>query len=71
MLCVQLGEKLEKRLDDLCNATKREKEDYVREALEEYLQEQEDVLIAESRLHDSSDPAIGLEEMRRRLGLGD
>ena len=41
----------------------------MRETLEEFLQEQEDILISESRLRDSSDPTISLEEMRRRLGL--
>jgi RHH-type transcriptional regulator, rel operon repressor / antitoxin RelB len=69
MICVQLDERLEKRLDALCRATKRKKEDYLRQALEDLLDEQEDILIARSRLRESSDPVISLEEMRKRLDL--
>ncbi len=69
MLCVQLDENLEKKLDALCRTAKRTREDIVRELVEEYLLEEEDVLIAESRLSDAGDAVIGIDEMRRRLGL--
>lgn len=69
MLCVQLDESLEKKLDALCRVAKRNREDLVREILEEYILEQEDVIVAESRLRDTGDPVIGIDEMRRRLGL--
>lgn len=69
MLCVQLDENLEKKLDALCRAANRSREDIVRELVEEYLLEEEDVLIAESRLLDAGDAVIRIDEMRRRLGL--
>lgn len=69
MLCVRLNEKLQKRFGDFCSKMKRSEEEIVVEALDFYLEEQEDLLIATSRLKDESDQVIGIDEMRRRLGL--
>jgi predicted DNA-binding protein len=68
MLCVQLDENLEKKLDDLCAATARNREDCLREALENYIEDMEDIIVATRRLNDG-EPAIGLEEARRLLDL--
>jgi RHH-type transcriptional regulator, rel operon repressor / antitoxin RelB len=68
MLCVQLDESLEKKLDDLCAATARNREDCLREALENYIEDMEDIIIATGRLNDG-EPAISLEEARRLLDL--
>ena len=69
MICLRLNENLQKRLGDLCSRMKRSQEATVIEALELYLEEQEDLLVATSRMADESDPVIGVDEMRRRLGL--
>jgi RHH-type transcriptional regulator, rel operon repressor / antitoxin RelB len=68
MLCVQLDEGLEKRFDELCAAVARNREDCLREALENYIEDLEDIIVARERLNDG-EPAIGMEEARRLLGL--
>jgi len=52
MLNVRIGEELENRLDTLSKETGRTKTYYVKEALEQYILNAEDVYIAESRLED-------------------
>jgi len=69
MLCLNLDQNLQKRLGEFCSKMKRSQEDAVIEALELYLEDQEDLLVATTRLNDESDPVIGIDEMRRRLGL--
>ncbi len=49
MLGVRLPEDLEKRLDQLSKETHRSKSYYVKRALEEFLQDQEDYLLALAR----------------------
>ena len=67
MLAVRLPEKLEIRLTDLAVKTGRSKSYYVRHAVEEFLQDEEDYLLAVSRL-EKNNPRISLEEMERRFG---
>jgi len=69
MLAVRLDEQLEKRLNNLSKNTGRSKSYYVKKAIEEFLDEREDVLLAVSRSEDSKDAVISLEEMRKKLGL--
>jgi RHH-type rel operon transcriptional repressor/antitoxin RelB len=52
MLNVRLGTQLENRLDILSKETGRTKTYYVKEALERYIQDAEDIYIAESRLEE-------------------
>ena len=52
MLNVRVGEELESRLNVLSKETGRTKTYYVKEALEQYMQNAEDVYIAKSRLED-------------------
>jgi RHH-type rel operon transcriptional repressor/antitoxin RelB len=68
VLTVRLSSKLENRLNKLAKRTGRPKSYYAKKALEAFLDEQEDYLIALSRLEDKL-PAIPLEEVVRRLGL--
>jgi RHH-type transcriptional regulator, rel operon repressor / antitoxin RelB len=68
MLTVRLSPKLEARLNRLAKRTGRPKAYYAKKALEEFLDEQEDYLIALSRLENKL-PAIPLEEVVKRLGL--
>ncbi len=68
MLTVRLSSKLETRLNRLARRTGRPKSYYAKKALEAFLDEQEDYLIALSRLENKL-PAIPLEEVVKRLGL--
>jgi len=74
MLTIRLPAELEDRLNILADTTKRPKSFYVREALERSLADMEDVYLAEAaleRFRASGEKAVTLEEMERRLGLGD
>ena len=68
MLTVRLDPELEARLDELAEATGRSKSHYVRQALEEFLEDRADYLLAISLL-EKNDPTIGLVELRRELGI--
>ena len=52
MLAIRLPAEIEDRLDALAKATGRTKSFYVREAILEYLDDLEDVYLAEKRLED-------------------
>lgn len=69
MLGIRLDKKIEKRLEKLAKATGRSKSYYAKKAIEEFLEEREDYLLAISRLEDPTDEVINLDEMRRRIGL--
>lgn len=74
MIAVRLPEDIEKRLADLAKATGRTKTFYVREAVLEYLDELEDIYLAEKRLgqyYAGKDKGKTLEEVERELGLVD
>lgn len=74
MLGVRLPESLEKRLDALAVQTHRSKSYYVKRALTEFLEEQEDYLLATSQYEDflkSGKKAIPLDEIKKKYGLDD
>lgn len=66
MLAVRLPEQLESRLTSLAKSTHRSKSYYVQRALEEFLADQEDHLLALARL-EKNNPRLTLEEMEKRL----
>jgi len=68
MLTVRLSPKLEAKLNKLVRRTGRPKSYYARQALAEFLDEQEDYLIAVSRLENEL-PAVPLNKVIKRLGL--
>ena len=68
MLTVRVPASLDKRLEKLARRTGRSKSFYAKRALAEFLEEQEDYLIAVSRLEDDL-PSIPLSEVVKRLGL--
>ena len=55
-IAVRLNARLEERLERLAKRTGRSKSLYIRRALEEYLDEQEDYLIALQRLEEDLPP---------------
>ncbi|HLB90618.1 MAG TPA: ribbon-helix-helix protein, CopG family [Terriglobales bacterium] len=68
MLTVRLSPKLEARLNKLAKRTGRPKAYYAKRAIAEFLDEQEDYLIAVARLEDEL-PPIPLSKVVKRLGL--
>lgn len=68
MLTLRLPAKMAKRLNRLSKRTGRPKAYYAKKALGEFLEEQEDYLIAISRLEENL-PPIPLAEVVKRLGL--
>ena len=69
---VRLPEEAERRLDALARETGRSKAFYIREAIEEYLDDMEDVFLAEKRLEElraGRSGTVPLDEVMRRYGL--
>ena len=72
MLALRLDDELEKRIADLATRQGRNKSALVREALIRYMEDQEDIEMAEAALkNQSGKPTYSLEEVRRELGLED
>ena len=72
MLAIRLPKEIEQRLDALAKATGRTKAFYVREALVEYLDDLEDIYLAEKRLEDlraGHIRAVTLSDAMRRYGM--
>ena len=70
MLSVRLPDAIENRLSLLAEKTKRSKSYYVEHALEKFLDDEEDYLLALSRLEEKG-PNISLEEAKKQLGFSD
>jgi RHH-type rel operon transcriptional repressor/antitoxin RelB len=68
MLAVRLDPVLEKKLDRLAHETGRSKSYYVKQAIENFLEEKEDYLLALSVL-ERDEPRKSLGELRKELGL--
>jgi RHH-type rel operon transcriptional repressor/antitoxin RelB len=72
MLAIRLPEDIEKRLDALAKATGRTKTYYAREAIFEYLNDLEDIYLAEQRLADlraGRSGTISLQEVMESYGF--
>lgn len=70
MTSIRLPEELETRLEKLALENKRSKSFYIREALESYLEELEDLARAEKILS-SNKKFISLEKIEAKYGLED
>jgi RHH-type rel operon transcriptional repressor/antitoxin RelB len=68
MLAVRLDPDVEKRLEKLAHETGRSKSYYVKKAIENFLEKQEDYLLALSVL-ERNEPRRSLDEVRKELGL--
>ncbi len=71
MLAIRLDKELEDRLASAAKRSGRTKTALARKAIEEYIDELEDIALLEAALADY-DPSknISIEQMRRELGLG-
>jgi len=70
MLAVRIPKALDDRLESFAKKTDRSKSYYVRKAIETFLEDREDYLVAVSRLEDKS-PRIPLEKVIKDLDLED
>jgi RHH-type rel operon transcriptional repressor/antitoxin RelB len=73
-LSIRLPKDIEKRLDNLSKLTGRSKTYYVRESIRQYLDDIEDLYIAEQRLIDlrsGKSKTYSLKEVEKELGLED
>lgn len=68
MLTIRLNNDLENRLIALSQKTGRAKSYYVRQAIQDFLEEKEDYLLAISRL-EKNNPRIPLAVLEKKLGL--
>jgi RHH-type rel operon transcriptional repressor/antitoxin RelB len=68
MLSLRIDPDLERRLDALARITGRTKSFYIRELIEENLEDLEDRYIAEARL-EKRRPALSSRQVRKELGL--
>jgi RHH-type rel operon transcriptional repressor/antitoxin RelB len=70
MTSVRLSAELEARLEHLATLTGRTKTFYIRQLIEEHIDELEDRYIAEHRL-ENPDERLTSEQVRQELGLED
>jgi RHH-type rel operon transcriptional repressor/antitoxin RelB len=70
-LTIRIPDDIARRLDALARSLDRPKSYIVKKAMESYLDEYSDYLIALDRLRDKDDATISSGELRRRLALED
>ena len=68
-ISVRIPDKLASKLSEIAKETERPKSFHIQKALEAYLVELAELQVALDRLHDTSDPVISIEDMRKELGL--
>ncbi len=68
MLAVRLDSSVEDKLTRLAKETGRSKSYYVKEAINNYLEEREECLLALAVL-EKEEPRTSIEDMRKELGL--
>ena len=68
-LSVRIPDDLDSKLSEIAEETERSKSFHIQKALESYLDELADLQVAYDRLHDSTDPVISIEDIRKELEL--
>ncbi len=68
-LSVRIPDHLASKLSEIAKETERSKSFHIQKALESYLTELADLQVAYDRLHDTNDPVISVEDMRRQIDL--
>jgi len=74
MMTVRFPPKIEEKLTQLAKETHRTKSYYIKRAVEEFLEDQEDYLLAVASYEDylkSGEKSVSLEELEQKLGLHD
>lgn len=69
VISIRLPENLSKKLENIAKSTERSKSYLIRKAIEQYLEEYADYLVALERLNDISDEIVSGKELRKRLAL--
>jgi RHH-type transcriptional regulator, rel operon repressor / antitoxin RelB len=69
MYNVRIPDELSDKVEELAQEFDRSKSYIVKKAIEEYIGEYRDAMIAKKRLEDKKDKIITDAEMRRRLGI--
>jgi RHH-type rel operon transcriptional repressor/antitoxin RelB len=67
---VRISEKLDSKLQHLVEETGRTKSYYIRKAVESFMEDREDYLLAVARLEEGG-PTSTLEEVIKELGMAD
>ena len=68
-ISVRIPNDLASKLTEIATETERPKSFHVQKALESYLMELADLQVAYDRLHDTTDPVLSVEDMRKELEL--
>ncbi len=66
-ITVRLPDEQTVALDEAATALKRSRAEVVRQAIEQYLEDFDDLSVAIERLRDPSDPVLDWDEVRREL----
>ena len=69
MLSVRINDEMQSKLNNLANATKRPKSFFVKEALENYLDDMVDYYEVQSRVQDKNRNLISVEELEKALDV--
>ena len=68
-LSVRISDDLASKLSEIAKETERPKSFHIKKALESYLTEIADLQVAYDRLHDTTDRAMSVEDMRKEIEL--
>lgn len=68
-ISIRIPDDLASKLSEIAEETERPRSFHVQKALETYLAEMADLQVALDRLHDTSDPIITSDDMRKDLEL--
>ena len=70
-ITARVPDHLVKALDEAAAELKRSRADIVRQALERYLEDLDDLSVALERLHDPADPVLDWDQVRHELRNSD
>lgn len=68
-ISIRIPDELASKLSEIAKETERPKSFHVQKALEAYLAELADLQIALDRLHDTADPIVTTDDVRKELEL--
>ncbi len=68
-ISIRIPDNIASQLSEISKETERSKSFHIQKALEAYLAEIADLQVAYDRLHDTTDPVVSIEDMRKELEL--